>query len=170
MSNHWLRELPAATRFVFQGGVAAQSAAGALWNIPFPETACRAISHGTRAALWLGPEEFLLWDSQQSSADTASAFLKLQQDHPCSVVDVSHRQIGLEISGRFAETILAGACPLDLSIEHFPVGMCTRTVLAKAEILLWRREPEIFQLEALRSFAPYVTALLSEIASGYPLP
>jgi sarcosine oxidase, subunit gamma len=169
MSNLWLRELPGAARFVFQGGAAAQSAAGALWNIPFPESACRAISLGTRATLWLGPDEFLLWDADRSGADSAQAFLKLQQDHPCSVVDVSQRQLSWEISGKFAETILSGACPLDLGVEHFPVGMCTRTVLAKAEILLWRREPEIFHLEAWRSFAPYVTALLAEIASGYEL-
>jgi sarcosine oxidase, subunit gamma len=167
MSNQWLRELPAAARLVFQGGAAAQSAAAAVWNIPFPENACRAMSHGTRAALWLGPDEFLLWDAEASSAGCESAFMKLQQDHPCSVVDVSHRQVGWEISGRFAETILSGACPLDLGVEHFPVDMCTRTVLAKAEILLWRREPETFHLEAWRSFAPYVTALLAEIASGY---
>jgi sarcosine oxidase, subunit gamma len=170
MNNQWLRELPAAARFVFQGGAAAQSAAGALWNVPFPENACRAVSQGSRAALWLGPDEFLLWDAEASSADSAPAFLQLQQDHPCSVVDVSQRQIGWEICGKFAETILSGACPLDLGVEHFPVGMCTRTVLAKAEILLWRREPEIFHLEAWRSFAPYVTALLAEVASGYELP
>jgi sarcosine oxidase subunit gamma len=169
MSSHWLRELPPAARFVFQGGAAAQSAAGALWNMPFPEIACRAASDGTRAALWLGPDEFLLWDAEASSDDYASAFLKLQQDHPCSVVDVSHRQVGWEISGTRAETILAGACPLDLGVEHFPIGMCTRTVLGKAEVLLWRREPANFHLEAWRSFAPYVTALLTEIAAGYPL-
>jgi sarcosine oxidase, subunit gamma len=170
MSSQWLRELPGAARFVFQGGAAAQSAAGALWKVAFPQTACRAISRGSRAALWLGPDEFLLWDAQPSSTDTAAQVLKLQQDHACSVVDVSHRQIGWEISGKFAETILSGACPLDLCIEHFPVGMCTRSILAKAEILLWRRQTEIFHLEVWRSYAPYVTALLAEIASGYPLP
>src|SRR5271155_1875768 len=101
MSNHWLRELPAAVRFVFQGGAAAKSAAGALWKVPFPESACRAMSQGGRAALWLGPDEFLLWDAEASGADTAQEFLKLQQDYACSVVDVSHRQIGWEISGKF---------------------------------------------------------------------
>jgi sarcosine oxidase, subunit gamma len=170
MSSHWLRELPPAARFVFQGGAAAKSAAGTLWNVPLPESACRAVAHGGRAALWLGPDEFLLWDAERSNADTSTEFLKLQRDHACSVVDVSHRQMGWEITGAFAETILSGACPLDLDVDHFPVGMCTRTVLAKAEIVLWRREAEIFHLETWRSFAPYVTALLSEIASGYQLP
>src|SRR6202012_1533632 len=86
MSDHWLRRLPAATRFVFQGGAAAQSAAGAFWNISFPEKACRAASQGTRAVLWLGPDEFLLWDAEASSAGHAPTFSTLQQDHPCSVV------------------------------------------------------------------------------------
>jgi sarcosine oxidase, subunit gamma len=167
MNNSWLRELPAASHFVFQGGAAAQSAAGSLWKVSFPESSCRAVIQGGRAVLWLGPDEFLLLDAEAASPDTASDFQRLQQDHACSVVDVSHRQIAWEITGASAQTILAGACPLDLDAEHFPIGMCTRTLLAKAEILLWRRENQVFHLEAWRSFAPYVTALLTEIASGY---
>ncbi len=84
-----------------------------------------------------------------------------------SLVDVSHRQVGLEIRGPRAERILNGACPLDLSVERFPVGMCTRTVFAKAEIVLWRTEASCFRIEVWRSFAPYTAALLQEIARDY---
>jgi sarcosine oxidase subunit gamma len=80
------------------------------------------------------------------------------------LVDISHRQTALEISGANAATILAGACPLDLDLRQFPVHMCTRTVLAKAEIVLWRTAEEIFHVEVWRSFQRYTEELLREIA------
>jgi sarcosine oxidase subunit gamma len=47
--------------------------------------------------------------------------------------------------------------------------MCTRTVVAKAEIVLWRTSEEIFHVEVWRSFAPYVTDFLAEVARELPL-
>ena len=38
----------------------------------------------------------------------------------------------------------------------FPVGMCTRTLFAKAEIVLWRTGENVFQIEVWRSFADYL--------------
>ena len=170
MLSPWMRQLPPATRFIFQGDAPARAGAAAIWNVPLCETACRAVCGGTRASLWLGPQEYLLWDSHRGGSDATADFLELQKQQPCSVVDVSHRQVAWEISGAWAQTILAGACPLDLDLEHFPTDMCTRTVLAKAEVILWRRQSEVFHLEAWRSFAPYVSALLNEIAWGYESP
>ena len=48
--------------------------------------------------------------------------------------------------------------------DAFPVGMCTRTVLAKADVVLWRRAEDWFRLECWRSFAPYVTDFLRQAA------
>jgi sarcosine oxidase subunit gamma len=75
--------------------------------------------------------------------------------------------MALQISGSHATTILAGACPLDLSLDAFPVGMCTRTVLAKAEIVLWRTAAEVFHVEVWRSFQSYATGLLEEIGREF---
>jgi sarcosine oxidase subunit gamma len=53
-------------------------------------------------------------------------------------------------------------CPLDLAESAFPVGMCTRTILGKAPILLSRPEPDVFHVDVWRSFAPYAWSLLDE--------
>ena len=81
---------------------------------------------------------------------------------PHSLVDISERQVALSLSGRRATTVLAGGNPLDFDLAAFPVGMCTRTILAKAEIVLWRTEPDRFHIEVWRSFAPYVRGYLRE--------
>jgi heterotetrameric sarcosine oxidase gamma subunit len=83
-------------------------------------------------------------------------------DHPASVIDVSHASQTLEITGRRAAWCLNAFCALDLHLQAFPVGMCTRTLLGKADVLLWRIAPEVFHLDVARSFVPYVWACLEE--------
>ncbi len=80
---------------------------------------------------------------------------------PHALVDVSHRQSAIELRGRCAVAMLNTGCPLDLDLAAAPIGFCTRTVFAKAEIVLWRRDESCFQLQAWRSYLPYVTGLLA---------
>jgi sarcosine oxidase subunit gamma len=161
----WLKAMPPALRLVFQGDAAARSAAAAAWGVAFSEKACRAVVGDGRATLWLGPDEFLLLAADPDSASSIVAALEQALGAtPHALVDVSHRQFALEISGPHAATILNGACPLDLDLTEFPLGMCTRTVLAKADIVLWRTRADAFHLEVWRSFGGYVTGLLSELA------
>src|SRR3546814_4596004 len=68
----------------------------------------------------------------------------------------------LSVHGPRVEDILATGCALDLSIAAFPIGMCTRTMFAKAEVVLWRTGIARFHIEIWRSFARYVEALLRE--------
>ena len=86
------------------------------------------------------------------------------REQPYSLVDVSHRQVAFVLAEPHAVTVLAAGCPLDLDPSAFPVGMCTRTVYAKAEIVLWRHTDNSFQLEVWRSFAAYVSGVIAEAA------
>jgi sarcosine oxidase subunit gamma len=176
--SSWLDVLPPAVRLSFYGDAAARAALAAPWGAALSEQALRAAGDDARAALWLGPDEYLLIDrvtTERGGAGPGVAAAALLVDTleaalgglPHAIVDISHRQVGLMVRGPHAEAILCGACPLDLDIAEFPVGMCTRTVLAKAEIVLWRTERDAFQLEVWRSFAAYVTGLLNEIAVEY---
>ena len=80
---------------------------------------------------------------------------------PHSLVDVSDRQVGIVLEGPQAANMLNAGCPLDLQ-GAFPVGMCTRTVFAKAEIVLWHTATETWRIEVWRSFAAYLRGLLME--------
>jgi sarcosine oxidase subunit gamma len=166
----WLKTLPPAVRWVLHGDVQARALAAPGWGVGFSETACRALRAGERATLWLGPDEYLLLDlaaQAEGALATAASIEAALRDTPHALVDVSHRQFALEVSGPHAEVILRGACPLDLHISQFPVGMCTRTLLAKADITLWRTAEDAFHVEVWRSFAGYVGGLITEIASEF---
>ena len=167
MADAWMRVKPPGSRLILQCDAAARSAATAVWGVPFSEERCLAQSLGERATLWLGPDEHLLWQASREVAPPIADLERALATHAHSLVDVSHRQVALEIFGPHAETILAGACPLDLDARQFPVQMCTRTVLAKAEIVLWRTAPEAFHVEVWRSFQGYAEALLGEIGREF---
>ena len=127
----------------------------ALHGLVLPAEPCRAAEANGIAALWLGPDEFLLLGCTAPQ----SAFV---------VVDVSHRTLGYRLAGADAAMLLAGAVPLDLAPAAFPVGMCTRTMFEKAEIVLWRRGGDDWHIEVARSFAPYLRDMLAAIRRANP--
>jgi heterotetrameric sarcosine oxidase gamma subunit len=125
---------------------------GALHGLPQPAP-CRAISVGDNFLLWLGPDEFLLIAPSEAmpTLDTASV-----------TIDVAHRDAAMSVTGPCSAQVINAFCALDLHVSAFPVGMCTRTVFGKAEILLWRTAAEQFRIDVARSFSPYVWACLEE--------
>ena len=157
-----LSQLPPATRFILQGGPAARAAAGEAFGVPLPESACRANARDGRAALWLGPDEHLLLGPAGERDMLAAGLESALADSAHSLVDVSQRQVAWLLSGARVSELLSTGCPLDLDPAEFPPGMCTRTLLGKAEIVIWRTGAEAFHLEVWRSFADYVLAWLRE--------
>jgi len=111
-------------------------------------------------AFRLGPDEFLLLlpEGEVPAINVAE---------PHSLVDISHRQTAILLEGPHAVDMLNAGCPLDLDERAFPVGMVTRTLFMKADIVLWRTGVEGFHIEVWRSFAPYVWSLLEVIGQEY---
>lgn len=161
-----LTDLPPCTRLILRGRAAAIEAATAPLGFPLPTQPCQAATGGDRSALWLGPDEWLIVAAP--SDPIAVALAQKLQPHPHSLVDISHRQCAIELTGLSAADVLNAGCPLDLDATAFPVGMCARTVLAKSEMILWRVAADTFRLEVARSFAPYIRHFLLEAARDYP--
>ena len=165
--SDWLRILPAATRFILQGGLAGRAAAGSAFGVALPESPCRANSSGNRSALWLGPDERLLLAPAGDGPVLAAGLEAALTGIAHSLVDVSQRQVAFQIVGPQACAILNTGCPLDLDPGEFPPGMCTRTLFNKADIVLWRTGASEFHLEVWRSFSDYVRGCLQEAAREY---
>jgi sarcosine oxidase, subunit gamma len=157
-----LEVLPDAAKLAFRGRPSAVQAAGAAFGIELPQTACRFNVKGNRSVYWLGPDEWLLHATGERASEPFAILEKALAGHSCSLVDISHRSDAFALSGASSEYILNHGCPLDLSPQAFPVGMCTRTILGKATILLSRPQADTFHIDVWRSFAPYVWQLLDE--------
>ena len=164
--SNMLQPLPPATRYILRGNTPVREAAASAFGVRIPSVACRACREGDRVALWLGPDEWLLLAPESESGAVGSALDVALRNLSHSLVDVSHRQIGCNIVGPQAAELLNSGCPLDFDSRAFPVDMCTRTMLAKAEVVLWRSGAQTFRLEVWRSFAAYVSLFLAEAARG----
>lgn len=167
-AGDWLRTLAPAARFVLQGAAPARAAASDVLRVSLAEEPCRANWNEDHAALWLGPDEHLLLGPAVDTVSLATRLEAVLARVAHSLVDVSHRQIALQVSGRNAAAILSSGCPLDLDPTEFPTGMCTRTLLGKADIFLWRKSACEFHVEVSRSFSDYVSRWLREAAQDFP--
>ena len=128
-----------------------------------------------RLSARLGPDEWLLISDADS--DTAEALMTGltadMGDAAHTLVDVSHRNLAIELTGSAAADVLNTGCPLDLGDQAFPVGTATRTLFAKAEIILCRGpdiegenvgQQPLYRVECWRSFGRYMHAYLQESA------
>jgi sarcosine oxidase, subunit gamma len=163
-----LAEAPPAARFILRGAEAVRVACGMVFGAEPPSRLGPAGEGAGRAALWLGPDEWLLIADGAEAADLGGVLESVLDGTAHSLVDVSHRQIGLIASGPAAARVLNAGCPLDLDLKAFPVGFATRTLFDKVEIVLWRRTEATFHIEIWRSFAPYLEGSLAEAARGAP--
>ncbi len=154
---------PFASRWILRGGPEAAQPVAAAFGVAPPTAPMRAATEGARAALWLGPDEWLLI-AEEADAGLGAAIERALTGVAHALVDVSHRQCAIELSGPGAARLLNAGVPLDLDATAFPVGMAARTLFLKAEITLWRREAERFRVEVARSFAPYLVAALAAAA------
>jgi sarcosine oxidase, subunit gamma len=159
--------LPPASRLSVRAEGDAVTTLGDAFGLPLPVEACRARANTQRAALWLGPDEWLLIAPDGEMPVLGDWMVDALGGAPGSVVDVSDRNTGIEVSGPKAAEAINGFCPLDLDLSVFPIGMCTRTIFGKAEIVLWRTAKEAFRIEVWRSFAPYVLGCLDEATREY---
>ena len=155
-----LKVAPPAERVSLRAPAASLAALSRVLGLDLPQRPKTSASRDGRSALWLGPDEWLVID--ESGRDPLEACREASELH--SAVGISHRNVGILVSGRGAEATINAGCPQDLSLQAFPVGACSRTVLGKIEIVLWRTGEDAFRVECWRSFSDYGFAFLSEAA------
>jgi sarcosine oxidase subunit gamma len=154
-----------AARASLRAGPDALAALSAALGVTLPQKPKTSAGANGVDALWLGPDEWLLIGPD--GTDFVGIAAKSGVLH--SMVDVSHRNIGILVSGPGARTAISSACPQDLTPSVFPVGACSRTVFGKMEIVLFRTEEQTYRVECWRSFADYCFGMLAEGAADADL-
>ena len=140
------------------GPSAAEAALG--FALPFvPNTTAEA---GGRTALWLGPDEWLVIGAPGTGAAIELELAEALAGGLGSVVDLSANRTALELRGPAARDVLAQGCALDLHPRAFGPGRCAQTLLARAQVILYRTHEHTFRLLVRPSFADYLRAWLRD--------
>ncbi|MBZ9874010.1 sarcosine oxidase subunit gamma [Mesorhizobium sp. BR1-1-9] len=150
--------LAPAERISLRAPEASLAALSKALGVILPKKPKTSVSKGGRTALWLGPDEWMIID--EAGKDPLADCAKISALH--SAVGISHRNVAISVAGPAAAAAINSGCPQDLSLEAFPVGAASRTILGKAEIVLLRTAQDAFRVECWRSFSDYVFTFLSE--------
>ncbi|MFF3620871.1 sarcosine oxidase subunit gamma [Streptomyces sp. NPDC002467] len=131
-----------------------------------PGTVVRA---GDRAAVWLGPDEWLVVGGPGTQRDLENRIRSAAGDEHVSVTDVSAQRTTLLVGGPRARDLLSHGCPLDLHPRAFGPGRSAQTTLARTHVLLVARdEPGAgFWVLVRSSFAGYLADWLLDAAVEY---
>lgn len=148
-------------RLSFRVDPGSREAAARLFGCELPGRIGGLSAAGARVAARLGPDEWLLM-APFAEGPTIAARFGSDLKEPHSLVDVSHREVGIEVRGAAAALALAAGCALDL--EARPSPSATRTLFDKAQVILLKWAPDHYRIEVWPSFADHVWLLLKAAA------
>ncbi|EKV27034.1 Sarcosine oxidase gamma subunit [Caenispirillum salinarum AK4] len=128
---------------------------------------------GSRRAVWLGPDEWLVVAPDDTAEALEQAVRTARGGDPwLSVTNVSHNSTVFRLAGPAARMVLAKATPIDLHPRAFGANACAQTVLARtrALILLAEAQAPAFEVWVRNSFAQYTADWLEDAMLEYQSP
>ena len=135
--------------------------AGEAFGCAMPSHIGGLASSGERLALCLGPDEWFLMAPAPAAGAVRDRFVTAMEG-AFSLVEVSHREVGIEVRGTAATLALSSVCALDL--EAMPSGSATRTILDKVPAVLIKKAPDHYRIEVWQSFAGHLWTLLAAVS------
>ena len=121
-----------------------------------PDTAWHDEHH---AALWLGPDEWLILGPVDTAPQIVTELETAFADVHRSVVDASANRVAIALTSDDRLELLSHVCSLDLDPRVWTAGRCAQTILGRAQVILVERDRTTPVL-VRPSFADYVVDLL----------
>ena len=132
---------------------------------PLPLEPNTAWEDGARAALWLGPDEWLVLGRPGDGAAIVSELEAALASVHHSAVDVGANRVALELAGPRSKEVLSKGCSLDLDPRGgWAAGRCAQTLLARVPVILQERA-ETTGILVRPSFANYLVDWLIDAAA-----
>ncbi|NIR28156.1 MAG: sarcosine oxidase subunit gamma family protein [Gammaproteobacteria bacterium] len=143
-------------------------AANDVLGLALPREPNTVTEQGEHAALWLGPDEWLVLTPPDAEAAVVERLRSALGDRFAALTDVSGGQTVITLSGKCARDVLAKGCTLDLHARAFGPGRCAQTHIAKSAALIRQTdESPAFEIVVRRSFADYLWQWLEDAAREY---
>jgi sarcosine oxidase subunit gamma len=139
---------------------------GQALGIALPVEPTTVATAGERSVLWLGPDEWLVVDTQSTPEEIEATVRAAFAPDWGSVVDVSANRSVIELSGPQARDLLARGCSLDLHPRSFAPGRCAQTLLASTAVILWQTDDTpTCKILVRASCAAHLTRWLADAAT-----
>jgi sarcosine oxidase subunit gamma len=148
------------------------TAVGRVLDLLLPGEPGASAAREEIAALWLGPDQWLVTCPASEAARLVGAMREALRDVHAAITDVTDGRVAFRLAGPSARDVLAKGCPLDLHPRAFPPGSCAQTLLAKAAVLIHLVDDAspagaTFDVYVARSFAAYQWMWLEDAGREY---
>lgn len=131
-------------------------------------------------AIWLGPDEWLLTGTPDSTDPVGPGARERELSTRLRPVggaatDVSAQRLGIRLGGPRARSVLAKGCSIDLHPRHFGIGTAVQTTLGLAGVVLLALPPGAdghpeYLVLVRSSFAGYLAIWLLDAALEFANP
>ncbi|MBV2142366.1 sarcosine oxidase subunit gamma [Falsochrobactrum sp. TDYN1] len=149
---------PDAARFILRIAPEKLALAEKALGAKIPAKIGDLVKTGETAVACIGPDEWYIWAEEVKAGAIVEAFGKLYENEPHSLVEVSHRETGIDLTGPQAEWLLNAASPLELAQMQAPGA--ARTIFDRAQVILLKWDAAHYRIEVWNSFADHVWTLL----------
>jgi sarcosine oxidase, subunit gamma len=151
--------------FLAQADLRVDPVEASLSPFPLPLEAGTARDEGDHAALWLGPDEWLITGPAGTGLELVAELQTRFAGTHHSVVDVSANRVTLEVGGPRVWELLSTGCSLDLDPRVWVPGACAQTLLARVPVILHERDTAT-RVFVRPSFANYLVDWLLDAATA----
>ncbi|WP_182084142.1 sarcosine oxidase subunit gamma family protein [Aureimonas sp. ME7] len=162
-----IRPIDDCARFNLRVDPASLAAVAAVWGAELPARIGDFAGSPERLAACIGPDEWFLIAPGSERDRIEAGFAALYETTIHSLVDISHREVGILVEGAEAAAALQSA--IAFPVGEMPVGGARRTLIDRVQIILIREAEDRFRIEVWPSFADHVWHLLAGICREFEL-
>ncbi len=127
--------------------------AGVGVNVPGP---LRAAFDGDRGAVWMSPDELLLFVAYDQAGPLAASLGAALAGAHHLAVNVSDARAVIALTGSGVAEVLAKGAPVDLSPAAFPAGAARRSHIGGVAVGFWRKAEHEWEIVGFNSFARHL--------------
>jgi sarcosine oxidase, subunit gamma len=134
-----------------------------------PSTAATTVEGSDAAAIWFGPQEWLITSTGRNAEELESHLRDAVVESRGAAVDVSAQRTILRLRGAHARDVLAKGCSLDLHPAVFGPGAAAQTMLGQAAVVLipLNANGTDYRILVRSSFARYLAEWLLDAAAEF---
>ncbi len=128
-------------------------------------TACSAIQSDKTAAIWVGPDRWLIVEKEHR--DLEVVIRNAVSEEMAAITDQSHSRCVIRLSGTEARNVLRKGTTLDLDPAYFKSGEARTTSLFHMNCLIHCLSEDSFDLYVARSFGQSFFEVITHAAAEY---
>ncbi len=137
-------------------------------GVGLPTAACTFNVGKSYTACWMGPDEWIIFTSEDGQMALLIGLNKALEKFHSSVVDVTDYYATIRLSGECARDVLMKGTPLDVHPSQFSKGKCTNTLYAKATVFLMQMDDApVYDIVVRWSMADYLWDYLTDGAKEF---